>query len=96
MLGDILELSQEHYICKTCLENTYSLDLYSSCSTCASLESLNCSYGGHNLYPKAGYWRFNENSSSFIACPKEEACLGSESAEFATLEFYSGECSEGY
>ena len=30
-LGDIYEYNNNHYICKTCAKDTYSLDFYTSC-----------------------------------------------------------------
>ena len=44
----------------------------------------------------SGYWRFNENSTNFLKCPLNKACLGGENAELESLEFYSGECDTGY
>ena len=33
-------------------------------------------YGGSNIGPKAGYWRKNNYTSTFIACLYTAACLG--------------------
>jgi len=57
---------------------------------------LNCEKGGHELSPKPGYWRFNDNSSHFIKCSYENACLGGIGADSTELEFYSGKCDLGY
>ena len=70
----------------------YSLNANEMCRTCSTESFINCTFGGHNLFPKDGYWRFNENSSNFIQCPLEEACIGGGNAEYFSVEFYSGEC----
>ena len=57
---------------------------------------MSCDYGGHELFPKPGYWRLNENSTNFLLCPLKEACLGGENADYKSLEFYSGKCKIGY
>ena len=49
---------------------------------------MNCTFGGHDLFPKSGYWRLNENSSNFFKCPNEDSCLGGSNAEEQSLAFY--------
>ena len=44
--------------------------------------TLNCNFGGHELFPQPGYWRFNENSTNFLLCPLKEACLGGLNANY--------------
>lgn len=84
------------YVCEACPAGKYTLDMNSYCKLCSSIDPLNCSYGGHSLFPNVGYWRLNENSTNFIKCPKDYACLGSMSAENNSIEFYKGICENGY
>ena len=74
----------------------FALDENSICKTCSNEASINCTFGGHDLFPKPGYWRLNENSSNFFKCPNENSCLGGSNAEEQSLAFYSGECKYGY
>lgn len=52
------------------------------CRTCSTDPAVNCTYGGHELFPKRGYWRLNENSSNFFECPYEDACISGSNAEY--------------
>ena len=60
------------------------------------MDSINCTLGGNKLFPKEGYWRFNENSTRFLKCPKEIACIGASEDFYGSQEFSTGVCAEGY
>ncbi len=42
--------------------------------------------------PKSGYWRKDNLTDTFIACPNSDACLGLQSA----LSSPTGDCAENY
>ena len=88
MLGEIKQYLNERWICNPCDKNMFTLDENSICKTCSNEPSVNCSFGGHELFPKPGYWRLNENSSNFFKCPNEDSCLGGSNAEEQSLAFY--------
>ena len=88
MLGEIKQYLNERWICNPCDKNMFTLDENSICKTCSNEPSVNCSFGGHELFPKPGYWRLDENSSNFFKCPNEDSCLGGSNAEEQSLAFY--------
>ena len=45
------------------------------------------------MTPRAGYWRTNNLTDRFYACPNKDACLGSPSSTELNT---TGECAEGY
>ena len=55
MLGDIKQKNENNWICFSCSENLYSLNVNEMCRTCSTEPFVNCTYGGHNLFPKDGY-----------------------------------------
>ena len=46
-----------------------------NCAVCKSRKEFFC-YGGNNLTTKKSFWRLNSNSTNFLKCPNELACLG--------------------
>ncbi|CDW72226.1 UNKNOWN [Stylonychia lemnae] len=61
-----------------------------SCMDCKSDRAI-C-LGGSHIGPLPGYWRMNVNSSTFIKCRQEKACLGMIDPNNNPL----GECERGY
>ena len=71
---------------------------YMRCKSCLK-QNFYC-YGGSNLTPKKGYWRFNKNSKIFFKCAISESCLGENRIE-NTKNIYlpmlaTGECKLGH
>ena len=69
----------ENFACRPCKQNFYLFDRTFSwfsdvCKTCEN-KNFNC-YGGFKLTPKANFWRLNEKSINFLACPNPNACIG--------------------
>ena len=91
------EIAQNGY-CSKCSNKTYSLQVgLEECIICKETDPFYC-YGGADLAPRPGYWRYNYYSDNFISCPNPNSCLG---AYFRYDSDYSpalasGECSIGY
>lgn len=58
--------------CVLCRAPKYSFSPADSCRDCPS-EAV-CA-GGASVYPKAGYWRYDWLSTTFLRCPNPAACL---------------------
>ena len=60
--------------------------------------NFNC-FGGFNLTPIKGYWRYSSKSIKFLKCPNPHSCLG-DPRNFAVSEYYPhyaiGKCAKGY
>jgi hypothetical protein len=78
-------IAKECFICKG---GTYNLKANSECLDCP-VEAL-CP-GSSILYPKAKYWRANNETDFFFKCPNEDACLGGKDTHSLT-----GDCDVGY
>jgi len=76
--------------CIVCQTGMYSLDSQANCKNCP--EEAFC-YGNYTMTPRAGYWRTNNLTDRFYACPNKDACLGSPSSTELNT---TGECAEGY
>jgi hypothetical protein len=74
--------------CVVCAPNSYSLEAGSSCKECP--EAAWC-LGNFTLIPKAGYWRTNNFTDKFFACPHTDACKG-----YPEVMNLTGECEEGH
>ena len=72
----------------------------STCSRCVNTPFF-C-YGGHNLTPKAGFWRYDDKSPNFLKCPNKRACLGDLTGIYDEMtasfdnKIPTGECAHGY
>lgn len=64
--------SQVEEKCQLCRAPKYSFSPSESCKDCPS-EAI-CT-GGANVYPRAGYWRYNWLSTTFLQCSNPAACL---------------------
>jgi predicted outer membrane repeat protein len=93
--------SQVDEKCLLCKAPKYSFNPADLCKDCLS-EAV-CT-GGAKVYPKAGYWRYDWLSTTFLQCPNTAACLGP-ADEISTCEGNSscssqlspkGTCMEGY
>lgn len=77
--------------CEFCEEDYYTvgdpMDNY-ECRKC-DLDRMICP-GGNVLFPKPGYWRWNDDSDNFLKCRAPEACLG------GNILNLNGVCAEGY
>ncbi|CDW88401.1 UNKNOWN [Stylonychia lemnae] len=80
--------------CETCPEGkTFSLSAMKEpgqCKSCPSTRAV-C-LGGSNIGPRQGYWRKSNESTNFIACFNEKACLGMIAPEYNP----QGSCITGY
>lgn len=74
--------------CFVCERGTYNLQPNAVCLDCP-VEAY-C-YGGASIYPKEGYWRKDNQTDNFYACPNKGACLGGKETLSA-----SGDCEVGY
>ena len=83
-----MKVTNNQFFCIPCPQNYYTLNENSSCQDCSNIDNLNCTLGGNSLFPKKGYWRFNENSTRFLKCPEQSNCLGSNEDLFGDIEFY--------
>jgi ribosomal protein S27E len=71
--GEILTSS---LACEACPNNTYYYEAPNSISTCKECGDTAVCYGGNSTAPKAGYWRANATSESYVECPRKASCLG--------------------
>ena len=89
--------------CVLCRAPKYSFSPVDPCRDCPS-EAV-CT-GGASVYPKAGYWRYDWLSTTFLQCPNPAACLNftnsivCEANRTCPNQGYTpsleGTCSEGY
>jgi hypothetical protein len=66
------------YRCISCPEgDSFLLEKLTEPGTCKKCpaEQAKC-LGGSHIGPQPGYWRKNNKTSVFIACPNPSACLG--------------------
>ena len=72
-------LNVEDYQCVACPVNTFSLqeNFYSikDYIPCSDLANYNC-YGADLRSPKANYWKVDEDSQTFLRCPRPDTCRG--------------------
>jgi hypothetical protein len=61
--------------CVVCPPGSYNLVAASACEDCPT--GAVC-YGNATMAPKKGYWRPNNETDDFFACPNKAACLGGE------------------
>ena len=71
--------------CMLCEVGKYWVGPSVPCADCPS--EANCA-GGDRVFPKKGYWRYNESSPKFWKCPNPESCIDKGSTV--------GDCEEGY
>mmetsp|Transcript_16111 Transcript_16111/g.13638 ORF Transcript_16111/g.13638 Transcript_16111/m.13638 type:complete len:371 (-) Transcript_16111:115-1227(-) len=96
MRGEIQTLDYE---CYECPPRTYSIidefedQVAYECVECP--QSAEC-FGLYFIGPKEGYWRFDENSTNFLECLIEGACMGYVDEDFPAQENFKGVCAEGY
>ncbi len=76
--------------CSICKEGTFLLnttDIPQSCQKCP--KNANC-FGLNIIAPTKGHWRSSLNSTNFLKCPNEEACLEGD------LNHSVSNCATGY
>jgi hypothetical protein len=82
MMGE--KLVPENNNCEPCPPFFYSFlndfDTPNTCYRCYG-KPFHC-YGGSQLTPKPGFWRFHESSTHFLKCPNNHACVGEPSPQF--------------
>ena len=99
--GTCYECPREYYLFeKTDMEQTFA---HQFCIKCTEEIPFYC-FGGLNVTPKHGFWRFNENSTNFIKCPIDNVCLGDtriQSSEYFNyynydIKYATGKCKDNH
>ena len=84
------ESYSESMTCDWCAVGTYLLVAQVEPGQCNNCISNAICYGGNEIVPMPGYYRFDLMSPRVTVCPNYEACLGGSQTNFI------GECAKGY
>lgn len=106
IIGEAQLARGANFVCQKCTAGRYLLEKpklgeEKHCSPCPA-QKAECE-GGSRIGPKAGFWRRNTTSDSFLKCPHDgaerlKACLGlyTDSDDGEQLYSYTGFCGKGY